>query len=223
VLAAVIALGLWWPFGSSGADPATRRPGAASSSAPGGASGSEGGSGAPAGEQGGATAAPSEAAPTYVNAAPGESPPVRPPDEMTDAGAEAFVRYWVQASDWAWATMDPTLVRAATQEGCELCTMTVERINKDRAAGIRYEGGRYSLQKLVVMPIGAVPYPAPQDGSQRAVSVWVNATEWTVYGPDGSVQIHDDPEVMSEYSLTIQHSSLGWSVSAFYIIKHIGS
>ncbi|MCU1690323.1 MAG: hypothetical protein JWN20_2251 [Jatrophihabitantaceae bacterium] len=91
----------------------------------------------------------SSLAPTYPNARPGEKPPARPVDILSDAGAEAFARYFMQTVDWAYASMDSSLMRAAYDPAsCNYCNQAANRTDADKAAGKRYEGGRSTISLI---------------------------------------------------------------------------
>jgi hypothetical protein len=83
--------------------------------------------------------------PTYANALPGEKPPIRPPDVLSDAGAENFARYFVMTTDWAYASMDTALVAAESTADCTFCTAFLAGFSKINAAGDVYIGGRISI------------------------------------------------------------------------------
>jgi outer membrane murein-binding lipoprotein Lpp len=80
-------------------------------------------------------------------------PPLGPPDmpmpdearEQTAAGADAFIRYYMDVYTAAQATMDPTYMDAFSQ-GCETCDTLISNLSDDMEAGYKYEGGRVAVQ-----------------------------------------------------------------------------
>lgn len=155
---------------------------------------------------------PTAAPTTYINAQPGESPPTRPSDEMSDAGLEAFVRYFVQAADWAYASMDPTLLDQASAPECGACTAVISSIRADRAAGQRYEGGRLTLTRVSINP------DLSPDGTQRNAGYWWDGSQYTVYASDDTILQRDPPGQNSEYSLNARFDGGRWSVVSLFFV-----
>jgi hypothetical protein len=117
--------------------------------------------------------------PTFVNTTPGEQPPVRPADELSDAGVKAFAEYWVKTLDWAYATMDTTLLKSASDPMCEVCASSIQTIDEGREDGNIFLGSRFTLQFVT-------PVPAPADTTTRTVSIALAYSELRIIGPDGS-------------------------------------
>jgi hypothetical protein len=78
--------------------------------------------------------------------------PLGPPDlpmpkearEQTAAGAEAFIRYYMDLYTAAQASMDPSYLEKFSQ-GCELCDGIIKTLRDDARAGYTYEGGQVTV------------------------------------------------------------------------------
>jgi hypothetical protein len=105
-----------------------------------------GGSGA-GGDASTAAAGPSPAASVSVGAAasatPEPSPTLRPvpPEagELSEAGAVAFLQWWVEMYNYVEATGETDLVFEHSEPGCTFCQNFVERVDPVYAAGGRIE------------------------------------------------------------------------------------
>ena len=137
------------------------------------------------------------AAPSFVNTTPGEQPPVRPADDLSDDGVKAFAEYWVKTLDWAYATMDTTLLRDASSVDCVVCVSLIDKIDARRSRGETLVGSRIQL-------FGAVPMPAPVESSNRVVVTVLSYSSLFVGFPDGQL-ISTAPENRSvQLNITCQ-------------------
>jgi hypothetical protein len=142
---------------------------------------------------------------TYPNALPGEKPPVRPADVLSDAGAEAFARYFMQAVDWAYASMDSVLMRGAYDPiTCSYCNQAADRTDADKAAGKRYEGGRSHIFK-VASAHGA-------DTANNLVLVVFDADAIRVYDGTGNVVSNTGAEVRLQFNVRVRYVDGSWQV-----------
>ena len=79
-------------------------------------------------------------------------PPLGPPDlpmpdearAQTAAGAEAFIRYYMDIYTAAQASMDPTYMDQFSQD-CALCDGIIKNLRDDAAAGYSYDGGQVTV------------------------------------------------------------------------------
>jgi hypothetical protein len=101
-----------------------------------------------------ATSPPPTVEPMYPNALPGEKPPIRPPDVLSNSGLDAFMLYFVRTIDWEYASMDTTLMRE-TFDGsrCTYCVEAVKRTDADLALGYTYSGGRLTVESGQVVNV----------------------------------------------------------------------
>jgi hypothetical protein len=95
----------------------------------------------------GADASPSASEP--------ELPPLGPPDlpmpaearTQDAAGAEAFVRYYMDAYNYALRTLNPTAL-SDLSSNCETCHLLIEQVRDVNARGQRYEGGDVRISEF---------------------------------------------------------------------------
>jgi hypothetical protein len=85
---------------------------------------------------------------------PADEPPVLPDaaKAQTTAGAKAFVRYYADVLNYAWAQGSPEELRQISARSCETCGNLSEFIQKVSEAGGFQHGGEW-----VVESVGAVP------------------------------------------------------------------
>jgi hypothetical protein len=162
------------------------------------------------------SAAPSPSTTSYINAAPGETPPVRPPDELSDAGLEAFVRYFAMTIDWAAASMDTALLEQASSKSCGLCQAIINNTKVDAAASRRYEGSRYTMTRVLAFP------DLSSDGKQRTAGFWWDASEFTIYNPDGSIVRQDPPAFGDEYDVGAVFDNGRWWIISMFLMQRTG-
>ncbi|MCZ2813453.1 DUF6318 family protein [Modestobacter sp. VKM Ac-2979] len=82
-------------------------------------------------------------------------PPLGPPDlpmppearEQTEAGAAAFVRYYMDVYNNAQSSMDPTYLDQFSQD-CETCNRIAAEISSDASLGYAYRGGQVSVDYI---------------------------------------------------------------------------
>lgn len=143
------------------------------------------------------------AEPTYPNAEPGEKPPVRPVDVLTDAGAKAFAVYFVKTLDWAYASMDTTLLEAASTADCSLCSAFVKVITNRRALGDVYAGSRITV-------LDAMVFNGPT-AETRLVNVAFSYTELFIRHPDGTTEFDEGGKDLVQYNVRVRFASDAWA------------
>ena len=87
-------------------------------------------------------------------------PPLGPPDfpmpaearQQTEAGAEAFLRYYMDIYTKAQSEMDPTFLQQLSS-GCEFCDALAQSLSKDAADGYTYDGGVVTFQGASLTPV----------------------------------------------------------------------
>ena len=94
------------------------------------------------------------APPTSVPVSPSVEPVEKPAlaDEATEAGAEAFARYWMAVRNEAYVTLDPTRLQAISRRGCATCEAYVESLSQARSEGRTYRGGQSAVLSAVASP-----------------------------------------------------------------------
>jgi len=102
------------------------------------------------------SAAPTTTPPisTGPNVRPGEKPPTVPAQAKTntDLGADLYAWYWMQTIDWAYATTDSSLAKAAYASSCADCARFMTIFDDVRASDRQFRGGRISLSDTVNQP-----------------------------------------------------------------------
>jgi hypothetical protein len=82
-------------------------------------------------------------------------PPLGPPDmpmpaearARTPAGAETFLRYYIELYNQAEQTLDPSYMDSFSQ-GCDTCDRLIQNIKQDAAAGYSYTGGAVAVGEV---------------------------------------------------------------------------
>lgn len=97
---------------------------------------------------------PSDVPTTGPNVRPGETPPVMPvvATQHTPAGAVAFAKFFVRAIDWGFASMSGSYIRYASEPSCASCASIARSIDKARASGHVYIGGRFGVISARLAP-----------------------------------------------------------------------
>lgn len=144
------------------------------------------------------------AEPTYPNAEPGEKPPVRPVDVLTDAGAKAFAVYFVKTIDWAYASMDTGLMTSASDATCTGCAALARAIDNRRALGDYYVGSRVTVLDTDVASVA--------NPSNRLVNVVLSYTALSIKHPDGSEEFSADAAKMIQLNLRTAFVGQAWTV-----------
>lgn len=158
---------------------------------------------------------------TLPDAAPSSSetsealPPLGPPDlpmpaearEQTAAGAEAFIRYYVDLINHTNSDMDSQHLRQLSRD-CATCDRIADETDSDALVGYRYVGGRLNVagdlsatittdgqaesafvidqEELVIQdssgqPVPDLTFPAIEDVQSGSVLTWDNsARSWVV-------------------------------------------
>ena len=140
--------------------------------------------------------------PSYPNARPGELPPVRPIDVLTDQGAEAFAVYFVKTLDWAYATMDTTLVSAASSSECNFCAAFVTTVGSKRVAGDVYLGSRITIRDSEVYTIA--------DPLLRLTNVAFAYTALAIRHADGSLEASGESQDLVQLNVHVRFSNSHW-------------
>lgn len=144
------------------------------------------------------------AEPTYPNARPGEKPPVRPADALSGAGAEAFAVYFVKTIDWAYATMDSTLLKQASAPECALCTGFIEEFARRNSAGQKAMGSRSTILDSILS--------GGSDPKDQLVNVVFSATALDVVDANGVIVGSADAIPMFQMNVRVEYRAGGWIV-----------
>lgn len=131
----------------------------------------------------------SETLPTTSTASGSAEPsetlrPLGPPDlpmpaearEQTPAGAEAFLRYYMDVYNLAQRTLDSQYMREFSRD-CATCDQLADDIDADQALRYTYEGGALTVNGVS---------PPVLSGSQAETAFSITQAPLTVLGSDGS-------------------------------------
>lgn len=129
-------------------------------------------------------AIPADVPRTGHNVKPGEQPPVYPVAALakTQAGANAFAKFFMQTLDWAYATTNPSYMKHYYGPTCGLCSGIATGIAKTAAVKQSYEGGRLTIKAPSAAARGSVTAPA-----DFCSSVIADLTAATVVDSSGHV------------------------------------
>jgi hypothetical protein len=96
------------------------------------------------------SASPTPSDSTSPTATPSRTAPALPEEARshTTGGAEAFVRHYLDMTNYAQATGQTDPLAALGADGCRSCDAAVTALQKIYAAGGRYEGGAVSARSL---------------------------------------------------------------------------
>ena len=133
-----------------------------------------------------AVTSPSTSPPTT---APVSTGPVLPDEaaQETDAGAEAFVRFFVEAFNYAQATGDTSMLAQSSDEECAACQAYVSSIDEVFANGGSVDGGELTIGPLRKLPLD---YGAEWAGFAKGQSA-----PQVIHRGDGTDEEHDGAKV----------------------------
>lgn len=96
---------------------------------------------------------PSASTPIEPTGSP-DAAPTLPPEarENTPAGAEAFVRYWVETLNYAGATGDVGPLRDASAPECAACEGIADGIERVEQSGGTIDGGAWIVTEVTAIP-----------------------------------------------------------------------
>ena len=134
------------------------------------------------------------------------SEPVLPPAEFSEAGAEAFLQYVIDAVNWAVATGDTSYLEASCVETSGFCQNAIAGANELHEQGITRHGG---VTRILIVRQDLV-----DDTSSAVLDVEVHV--------DSFVDVTDNETIRS----TDGSETLGRSVLAFegsWIVRELGA
>lgn len=141
--------------------------------------------------------------PSYPNARPGEKPPARPVDILSDAGAEAFAVYFVKTLDWAYATMDTTLLKDASTAACSFCEFFVNTVDSKRQLGDVYIGSRIVIHTAEVL--------AGPDDTSRLTNLAFSYSALSIRHADGTSELSGDAQALVQLNIRVSFLNSKWS------------
>jgi hypothetical protein len=135
---------------------------------------------------------------------PGEKPPVEPVAALahTAAGAKAFAEFFIKTIDWGYATIDGSYIRHHSSANCISCASLADGLDKDRAAGRRYLGGRLAI--IESSPVAR--------GWQHGEVVAANGTAFEVVTRSGKPVSAEPAHPHLRYTVTLEWANDHWLV-----------
>jgi hypothetical protein len=92
-----------------------------------------------------------------TSAAPQHDGPPQGPSlarEHSNAGAKAFVRYYIDVLNYAWTNGNPRALREFDRRGCSLCSDFVTVLERRTRRGGRQVGGTFAVDRVGVAGVG---------------------------------------------------------------------
>ena len=139
-------------------------------------------------------------------------PPLGPPElpmpdearEQTPAGAEAFLRYYMELYTKAQAEMDVTYLNQFSQD-CSFCDALIERLEDNADSGYTYDGGAVTLK--------ATSLTSTTDGRMEGAFT-IDQTSLTIRDESG-VTVSEDPRTTYNCGalLTWRATEAAWTLS----------
>lgn len=148
-----------------------------------------------------ATVAPTPTPPVSPSAMPVEKPALA--DEATEAGAEAFARYWMAVRNEAYQTLDPTELARISASSCVTCTSYATSMRRGASAGERWEGGIATVIGVAAPPI-----------ANRTTRVLVDygTTRFVAYDKQGQVLAEQPARKRATLEISVERSGQAWRV-----------
>lgn len=129
----------------------------------------------------------------------------------TKAGAEAFVRHYVDLLNLAQATGNTAPVAASSLTTCETCQAVIDKLRQLRQEGATVVGGTWTIESLAV---GRINAPS-QAGLVYGVALGIRSTKQTITKPAGAPDIY--PAGPANHHLTLVWRAQAWKVAAWSV------
>ena len=111
-------------------------------------------------------------------------------DEVSEAGAEAVARYFLELYPYVYATGDLTAWRELSHPECVFCASVISNVEEQVAAGHRSEGSEMTVDSLVTVEVVA--------GSRYGVEALVTEGPSSERDEDGNlVRERREPQAIS--------------------------
>lgn len=120
------------------------------------------------------------------------------------AGAEAFVRHWIELLNYAYATNDLGPVTAISDAQCDACSSIFSVIRRRASVDQRLEGG--------LIEVVSVRSPPPDDTGLVGVSVRFVQGDGTEIGSDGSSEAVEGSEP-DNYGFALIFEEGAWTMA----------
>lgn len=123
--------------------------------------------------------------------------------EASAAGAEAWVRHWIDLLNYAYDTGDTEPLAALSPSVCKVCSGTISDINEIYGAGGRLEGAEMVPSRVLSPPPDARNLVAVGVTFTEAASIRVNA--------DGS-RTEEPATAETEVGFVLVHENGAWQL-----------
>ena len=146
---------------------------------------------------------------------PDERPPIEPvlATQHTAAGAKAFAEFFVRTIDWGFATMSGAYIRHYSLPSCTDCATFADGMDKARASGHRYVGGRITTTGVTQSSKPTAPH------AETSVLVRFNINAFEELTHDGEGVSADPAHTGEQFEVSLTWVSQSWRVVAWRSIN----
>lgn len=127
----------------------------------------------------------------------------------TKAGAEAFVRYYVDLINRTQVSGEPQLIRDASLPTCRTCTSALDVVIDLHDRGATIDGGQWTLKSTEV----SRPETPPGSDPVAVVHATIDAARQVVHEPGKKPVTY--PAGVVKYFFTLTWTRTGWKVAAW--------
>ena len=144
---------------------------------------------------------------TGPNVRPGEKPPTYPAESLrnTSSGALAFATFWFLTLDWAYATMDTTLMSENSAPNCTDCALAISGFRQAARVGEHFSGGRLILRSSTFAPNDG------RNGADQAVDVDLGEHQLRVVNALGKTLRSDTAVKSMIFRLWVRWNGHAWT------------
>jgi hypothetical protein len=121
------------------------------------------------------------------------------------AGAQEFVKYWFDVVNYTFTSRDTTLFRSLALPECRFCADFASRVDRRKAEGSTYEGGRFTPRIVVA--------PGPDGDGTVTVDIRTDVAAARVISKSGAMV--ESTAAATDYAVAVRlrPTSGGWKVS----------
>lgn len=129
----------------------------------------------------------------------------------TAAGAEAFVRFYIDQVNAAWTIPDPTKLRALSTGTCQTCARFQHAAETLRADGQHYDGPAVVIKGIVQVPESRPARPVLQVAFQQQAR--------KVLKRDGTVARTVEAQAMLNNFSLVRSQTSGWLIDGIQSVE----
>jgi hypothetical protein len=147
---------------------------------------------------------------TGLNVNPGEKPPVFPmaASGRSQSAANAFAKFFIQTTDWGYATTNSAYMKHYYGPSCGLCEGLARSIDLTAKAKHKYLGGRLTIRSSAAAVIAPVLAPA-----DFCASLSVDETALSVVDKAGKFVKGEGANQDMHFKLCAKRSGDHWAVT----------